>query len=221
MVDVGFGRMKATILVRGERPYRETKVVFEAQASEQKLEEMGSSSYSRPAVREAVVHGQMLFVMGIMKAQDDGWRRGAKPVFRDWRRVFGQDKTVEQANREVSQIVVREEPLDADHVFVGETIWRWTDDGDGGDMVRAMSIGDALELRSNMRVSAWCFRILSSSWKSTMLFKQMPCQTSYHNQKQKWGNTIDSQYGCDSSRPTGRTWRFGFLVASLTAFTSR
>jgi len=40
-VDVGFGRMKATILVRGERPCRETKVVFEAQASEQKLEEMG------------------------------------------------------------------------------------------------------------------------------------------------------------------------------------
>ena len=50
--------------------------------------------------------------------------------------------------------MVREEPLDADHVFVDETIWRWTDDGDGGDMVRAMSIGDALELRSNMHVFA-------------------------------------------------------------------
>ncbi len=47
-------------------------MVFQAQASQQKLEEMGSS---RPAVREAVVPGQMLFVMGIVKAQDDGWRR--------------------------------------------------------------------------------------------------------------------------------------------------
>jgi hypothetical protein len=63
-------------------------------------------------------------------------------------------KSLEHANREVSQIMVREEPLDADHVFVDETIWRWTDDGDGGDMVRAMSIGDALELRSNMHVFA-------------------------------------------------------------------
>jgi len=116
---------------------------------------------------------------------------------------------------------VREEPLDVGHVFVGETIWRWTDDGDGVDMVRAMSIGDALELRSNMHVFAWCFRILSSSWKSTMLFKQMPCPTSYHNQKQNWGKTIDSQHGCDSWRPTGRTWRLGLLAASLTAFTSR
>ncbi len=43
-------------------------------------------------MREAVVHGQRLFVMGIMKAQDDGWRRGAKLVFRDWRRVLGQEK---------------------------------------------------------------------------------------------------------------------------------
>ena len=54
------------------------------------------------------------------------------------------------AGKEYSRwlIPVSEEPLSADEIEEKEVIWDWNDEGPGGDLVRSLDVGDALQIRS-------------------------------------------------------------------------
>ena len=53
-------------------------------------------------------------------------------------------------------VAVIEEPLE-ERAIVKDIVWSWTDQGDGGDLVRSMREGDRLSLNSNMLAHGWGF----------------------------------------------------------------
>lgn len=139
VVEDARGRRWPKIPVWSERPCREIRISFHAETFQLDL-------------RAGMIRH---------RGRDMGWIKltpGTRPivvqVVRGDERVWGMKGARSQKREEVEEIAVVEDPLERQRMLT-DVVWRCTDTGKEGDLVRSLQVGDSVQLRTNMQVYGW------------------------------------------------------------------
>ena len=167
MLGVESGGRTASVPMRGKAPCREIRMSLHVRGVKvlgsrdfwspdgQRNGALQTVSYIQPLFAQAPASRPFVIarVKSIIPSAEDA---------KAWVSNFGQyiqKKDQEEAkagywNGKV--VAVIEEPLE-ERATVKDVVWSWTDQGDGGDLVRSMREGDRLSLSSNMLAYGWGF----------------------------------------------------------------
>ena len=167
MVGVGSGERTASVPMRGKAPCREIRMRLHASTGVNALRsrdfwsppgEMNGAlqtvSYIEPMFAQAP--GSMPFVMQHVKSHipSAGEAKAWVSNFLQYTQKKDQETKAEYGDGYV--VAVIKEPLEEPEA-TKNIVWSWTDEGNGGDLVRGMREGDRLSLRSDMRAYGWGF----------------------------------------------------------------
>ena len=167
MVDVGSGGRTASVPMRGKAPCREIRTSLHVRGVKvlrsrdfwkppgQSNRALHTVSYLEPIFANAPAANP--FVVAHVKSRIPSARE-----MKAWVSNFGQytqkkDQEETKAGYWGGKLVtVIEEPLE-ERAATKNIVWSWIDEGDGGDLVRSMKVGDRLSLNSNMLAYGWGF----------------------------------------------------------------
>ena len=167
MVGVGSGERTARVPMRGKAPCREIRMSLHVRGVKvlrsrdfwtspgQSNGALQTVSYIQPNFDHAPASRPIVIahVKSIIPSARDA---------KAWVSNFGQytqkkDQEETKAGYWHGKVVtVIEEPLE-ERAAMKDIVWSWTDEGDGGDLVRSMKEGDRLSLNSNMPAYGWGF----------------------------------------------------------------
>ena len=167
MVGVGSGGRTASVSMRGNAPCREIRMSLHVKGVKvlrsrdfwsplgRRNGALQTISYIQPNFAHAPSARPFVIahVKSIMPSAED---------MKAWVSNFGQytqEKDQEETTagfRGEKSVTVIEEPL-KERAATKDLVWSWTDEGDGGDLVRSMKEGDRLSLNSNMLAYGWGF----------------------------------------------------------------
>ena len=167
LVDVRSEERTASVPMRGKTPCREIRMSLHVRGVKvlrsrdfwsfpgQRNGALQTVSYIQPIFAQAPASRPFVIahVKSIIPSAEDA---------KAWVSNFGQytqKKDQEEAKagyRDGKVVAVIEEPLE-EREATKNIVWSWTDEGDGGDLVRSMKEGDRLSLNSNVLAYGWGF----------------------------------------------------------------
>lgn len=167
MVGIGSGGSTTSVPLRGKAPCREIRMSLHVRGVKVlRSREFWTSPWGRNGALQTVSYIQPDFdhqpasrpfviahVKSIIPSAGD---------MKAWVSNFGQytqkkdQEETKAGYRDGKVVAVIEEPLE-ERAAMKDIVWSWTDEGDGGDLVRSMKEGDRLSLNSNMLAHGWSF----------------------------------------------------------------
>ena len=160
MVGVGSGGRTASVSMRGKAPCREIRMSLHVRGVKVHFwtspgGALQTVSYIQPMFAQAPASRPFFIAhkKSIIPSAEDA--KAWVSNFGQFNQKKGQEET-KAAYWEGKVLAVIEEPLE-ERATLKDIVWSWTDQGDGGDLVRSMREGDRLSLSSNMLAYGWGF----------------------------------------------------------------
>lgn len=169
MVGVGSGGRTASVSMRGNAPCREIRMSLHVEdVKVLRVRDFWSSPGQRNGALQTISYRRPIFthvpaarplviahVKSIIPSAED---------MKAWVLNFGQhtqEKDQEETTAgygEEKSVTVIEEPWE-EPAAIKDIVWSWTDEGDGGHLVRSMKEGDRLSLKPNIVAYGWGFAV--------------------------------------------------------------